>query len=92
MREPDPIINQNDHLIKHYLCSVCWGSLHILHGEVVCRKYGTEHEGFVSKHYVENERAKDKSRRREAAWNLRSMFPKKSESELLSELGFEEEQ
>jgi hypothetical protein len=80
--------------IRDYVCSECWQQLISISAEghnlnVVC---GTnpEHAGFVRRSGIERKANESHGELVEATMNLRGIIPmpKKSEKELLNELGF----
>ncbi len=75
--------NHND-IIRNYVCAVCWGSLHTIRGEIVCRVYGKEHAGFVTRKYAEKRRAESYAERANAMWNIgKYFFESRTEEELI---------
>ena len=81
-------------IIRDYVCSVCWGHLDLFNEHVECAKYGTEHEGYVTKHYAENRRQDDAGDFIDARHTLRAAgiienpHEGKTADQLLDELGF----
>lgn len=76
-------------LVQRYVCSICWGQL-IDDGESVkCANY-PEHEGFVTRSYAETRKGESTIEAIEAKQVLRNagILPRKSEEQLLKELGF----
>jgi hypothetical protein len=80
--------------VRDYVCSNCWEQLIAIPAEghnldVVC---GTnqEHRGFVRRSGIERRINESRGELVEATMNLRGIIPmpKKSEKELLNELGF----
>ena len=80
--------------VRDYVCSNCWEQLIAIPAEghnleVVC---GTkqEHHGFVRRTFIERRSNESHGELVEATMNLRKIIPmpKKSEKELLTELGF----
>lgn len=80
--------------VRDYVCSNCWEQLIAIPAEghnleVVC---GTnqEHHGFVRRTFVMRRSNESRGELVEATMNLRKFIPmpKKSEKELLNELGF----
>lgn len=48
--------------VRDYCCATCWGHLEKVPAEgrrwnLICAKYGSEHQGFVTKHYAEQRRS-----------------------------------
>lgn len=80
---------QTSQIQRNYLCAICWSELTLQDGEPVCAKYGTDHYGYVSRSYVQRRRQEDRFDYQTALFYLASIVgPKKTEEELLRELGF----
>ena len=84
--------------VRDYGCATCWGHLLQRHEGtetvVECAKYGGEHEGYVTKAFVERRRAESQGEAHEATELLESLgiidspHKGKSPNQIISELGF----
>lgn len=84
--------------LRDYVCAVCWSELDKSPAPgrmwtVQCSKYGDEHQGFVTKTYVELRQQRSHLDCVEATRTLQKVGilptpPRKSERQLLEELGY----
>ncbi len=82
--------------IRDYVCAECWGTLEwrMKDDEVVCFKYQDEHQGYVTKAYVEIRKTQDANDLLEASTLLKDLgvianpHKGKTPDQLLDELGF----
>lgn len=80
---------------KYYLCADCWGHLVVENAAdgylVHCTTDGCPCRGYVTKKFVERSEVQGRIELVEAKTALRQagVLPKRSEKEILSELGFE---
>ncbi len=83
-------------IVRHNLCSDCYGQLisHAVRGtrlfEITCTTEGCPCHGFVTRGYVDRAEAENRADLAEARHALRAAVPwaKKSEDQLMKELGF----
>jgi hypothetical protein len=83
--------------VRDYVCAQCYGRLEYWPSkgggfEIYCVKE-REHAGFVTKHFADNERSNSLAEKREVDRMLIEVGvlpkpPKRSEAEILAELGF----
>ena len=81
-------------IVRDYVCSTCWShlieTLDMTGSEVSCAVYGTEHQGYVTKVYVERRRSQSRCEAVEVDALLKQVgiLPKKNEKQQMEELGF----
>ena len=97
---PEPLEDRVAQLTERdYCCAQCWGSLMRMPAPerkwfVVCRAYGEEHSGYVTRYYAEKQRSNsvgdlmDVRRSLEEAGVIQNEHKGKSKEQLLKELGF----
>lgn len=93
-------IDEAEQTKKNYVCSTCWGHLATFRIAlnpkslmVACANQNCEGVGFVTKAWVEKQRAQNAADKIEAANNLKDILPglnkpPRDEQTILSELGF----
>ena len=94
MLKLDPV--EAEKLVRDCVCSDCWEGLTARYdpatrmSTVSCETAGCECKGTVSKHYPERREAQARAELAEAtvALTRAGVLPKKSEKQLLAELGF----
>ncbi len=81
--------------ISHYVCAICWSDLEWRpDNEVVCSKYGDQHQGFVTRYHVDDSKRRDVNDAMEARQLLMKVgvlpdpHKGKSAEQLTKELGF----
>jgi len=81
--------------VRDFVCAVCWGDLEWRPDkQVLCKQYGDQHQGHVTRYYVEERKRQDRGDALEACHLLKKIgviedpHKGKSADQLIHELGF----